>query len=263
MKVPPLEPCVPPSWARGGHAQTLWGHVLPSHAFREASERIEITLADGDRLVTRLVRGTSNHVVYIFHGLGGDIRAGYMSRTAQVVRNQGHTAWLVNHRGCGEGESLATRPYHSGRGEDLSAVIALGREKFPLHRHVAIGFSLSGNALLCLLTGLRGEVWPDAAIAVNAPIDLEACARALRTGFNRLYDFNFVRSLEKLLRRRFNRGDLPEIGSRKLTRAPRLGLGMTLMEFDDYYTAPAAGFENNFDYYKSCSTHSHPAAGAV
>jgi predicted alpha/beta-fold hydrolase len=32
---------------------------------------------------------------------------------------------------------------------------------------------------------------------------------------------------------------------------------MTFMEFDDYYTAPAAGFENNFDYYKSCSTHSH------
>src|SRR5579872_1060681 len=102
-----------------------------------------------------------------------------MHRTAILALKRGYMVYAFNHRGCGLGAGLARHPYHSGRAEDLSAAIAFGRSQHPRARHVAIGFSLSANALLLLLGGERGKTLPDQAIAVNAPLDLETCSRSL------------------------------------------------------------------------------------
>ena len=150
-----LEPCIPPAWANSGHAQTILGHLLPSPKLENKGRRISIDLPDGDRLIGFAHHGTSNTCVYIFHGLAGSVDSSYIHRTALIARAQGHSVIIANHRGCGEGAGLARQPYHSGRGEDLAAVIAYGRKLFPRHRHVAIGFSLSGNALLLLVSRCR------------------------------------------------------------------------------------------------------------
>ena len=170
MISPILEPCIPPSWARGGHAQTLLGHFLPDRLLTHKGERVELACSDGDRLVAFVTEGISDTVVYLFHGLAGSTDSGYIHRTARVALRQGHTVMMMNHRGCGEGVGLARYPHHSGRAEDLSSAIEFGRGRFKNRRHLAIGFSLSGNALLLLLTGNRGIVKPDLAISVNAPI---------------------------------------------------------------------------------------------
>src|SRR5262249_33888601 len=140
-----LEPCLPPIWAPNGHAQTILGHLLPSPKLTEHGENIEIALPDGDRLVGSLLSGKSSVVVYLFHGLAGSIDSSYMHRTAIVARAQGHSVLMINHRGCGSGRGFAVAPYHSGRGEDLSAAVEYGRKRFPQHQHLAIGFSLSAN----------------------------------------------------------------------------------------------------------------------
>lgn len=233
-----LEPCIPPRWAKGGHTQTLWGHLLPSARLSEPGEGVEIPLPDGDRLTARFHEGRTNHVIYFFHGLGGDANADYMQRSARIALNQGHSVFRVNHRGCGEGKGLAQLPYHSGRAEDLSEAIRLGRKRFPDRHHVAVGFSLSGNALLLLLSGERGEVKPDAALAVNAPIALEKTALSMKQGFNRLYDQRFV------IRCKLQAGE----------PASRVPWRCTLYDFDEAYTAPRSGFLNRNDYYTRCST---------
>lgn len=238
-----LEPCLPPAWAPSGHAQTILGHLLPSPRLRSKGRRIEIPVSDGDRLVGFVQEGTSNTVVYIFHGLAGSTDSTYIHRTSILASRLGHTVVLINHRGCGEGIGYASRPYHSGRGEDLAASIAYGRSLFPRHRHVAIGFSMSGNALLLLLSGKRGDTQPDAAISVNAPIHLENAARLLKQGFNRIYDIKFYLQC----RRDALQSDL----SYRL-KIPWLS---SLHNFDNFYTAPAAGFADREDYYNSCSTH--------
>src|SRR5262249_44632192 len=156
VRFPPIEPCVAPRWARGGHAQTIWGHVLPSKTASVSSERIEIAVSDGDRLVARYHApalcsrsgSRSGVLVSVFHGLSGDIDLDYMRRTTALALARGHAVLCVNHRGCGEGAELARRPYHSGRAEDLAAAIAWGRARHPDFRHGAVGFSLSANALL-------------------------------------------------------------------------------------------------------------------
>jgi len=118
--------CTAPWWANGAHAQTLFGHLLPSRGERMASRRgvaaREIALEDGDRLRVYELAGTSGVRVHLFHGLSGDVDSDYMRRTASVLGARGHSVWAVNHRGCGSGRGLAARPYplrqqrrHAGR----------------------------------------------------------------------------------------------------------------------------------------------------
>lgn len=238
-----------PRWARGGHAQTLLGHFLPSPALAEPGQRLEINLPQGDKLVARAIRGTTSTSVYLFHGLGGFSHSTYMQRTARLARRLGHTVYMLNHRGCGEGEKLAREPYHSGRAEDLSALIARGREINPGHFHLAIGFSLSGNALLLLAAGNRASVLPDAAIAVNAPINLDRTSQLLSSGWNRIYDVEFMREMRRSIR---SRAHLEESLAR--LHVPLLS---TLREFDEIYTAPFGGFRDRNHYYRDCSAKPH------
>ena len=241
----PLIPCTPPFWAKTGHAQTILGHFLPSPKITERDESISILLPDGDTLVAHHFPGTSGTVVYLFHGLGGESHGTYMQRTALLARSLGHSVIMANHRGCGAGRGLARQPYHSGRAEDLSAVIAEGRKLYPRAVHLAIGFSLSANALLLLAAGHRGEVLPDAAIAVNAPINLGRASDLLLQGLNRVYDYNFM-------------GDMREaVASRAAAGYPVPTLNLpwysNLQDFDRVYTAPAGGFDSRQDYYEKCS----------
>ncbi|MCB0404689.1 MAG: alpha/beta fold hydrolase [Bdellovibrionales bacterium] len=243
--VPLQRSLYPPRWARGGHAQTIIGHLWPSPALHETGERWEIPLRDGDKLVAVAHRANPKFVVCLFHGLGGNAEADYMRRTTQTCLDRGVSVVRVNHRGCGEGEGLATRPYHSGSGEDVTSALEFTRTQFPNAFVVAIGFSLSGNALLLSLAGIRGRPVADAAIAVNAPIDLADASLLMGRGLNRVYDFRFVRLCRESVHSRVRAG--------RLASAPELGIWSTLKEFDELYTAPAGGFENRESYYRTCS----------
>lgn len=245
MKRLNLAPCEPPVWARGGHRQTILGHLLPSPRLASKGERVILSHADGDRAVAYVLRGTSKTVVYLFHGLTGSVDSAYIQRMARIARKHDHTVIMMNHRGCGEGAGLARHPYHSGRAEDLSTAIKWGREQFPKARHVAIGYSLSANALLLLMGGGRGDVQPDAAIAVNGPIDLASCSRTLHVGLNRIYDLKFVAECQRELKQR----RLTE----KERRDYRVPPWSTLYHFDSVYTAPAGGFQSREHYYETCS----------
>jgi predicted alpha/beta-fold hydrolase len=249
-----LLPCRPPWWARGGHAQTLLGHFLHSEAAALPWERLSLVLADGDTLKIRLARGSSGRVVYLFHGLGGHADRDYMQRAAARFHRLGDTVIAVNHRGAGEGRGLARRPYHSGAIEDAAAVFDMGRRYFPLARHLAIGYSLSANILLLLLgkdaDGALAK--PDAALAVNPPVDLNACSLRMGKGLNRMYDLRFLRLLREEVDARWKAGLLQE-----RLRIPAFA---TLRDFDDLYTAPAGGFRDRSDYYERCSSGPHLAS---
>jgi uncharacterized protein len=255
MKAPrklDLAPCSPPWWASTGHAQTILGHLLPSKVSVSLraldGKRLEISLPDGDRLVARVIEGKSDTVLYLFHGLTGSIEADYMQRTAALGVELGYTVYLVNHRGCGEGHGLARNPYHSGRAEDLSEVIRVGKAKNPAKKHIAVGFSLSANALLLLLSGRRGTTLPDAAIAVNAPIHLENCSIELGRGLNKIYDIRFSTACKL---------NILSMKKKGLVEKERYKLNWlsNLRDFDSVYTAPAGGFSSREDYYSTCSTH--------
>ena len=236
--------CVPPLWARGPHLQTIAANFLPAPP-PLPWERLRLELDDGDALALRLLRGTSGVAVHLFHGLGGSADGHYLVRAAARFRAAGHSVLAVNHRGAGEGAGWARRSYHSGSVQDLSAALKRGRALFPGQLQVAVGFSISANMLLLLL-GRGGTDLPDRAIAVNPPVDLEACSLRLGRGFNRVYDRYFIRKLKRevLLR----------------PGAEPLGPSSTLRAFDASYTAVQAGFPSRDAYYAQCSSGPHLGA---
>ena len=248
LKRPALA-CEPPFWARGPHLQTLAGKFLPTPALELPWQRIRLFLADGDTLTLRLLEGHSGVVVHLFHGLAGSVEGLYMQRAAARCQAQGHTVLAVNHRGAGEGEGLARGAYHSGSTADMAAALAFGRQRFPAHLQVAVGFSISANILLLLLGRDRALGVPDRAIAVNPPADLEACSVRLTQGLNRLYDQYFVHRLRREVAAR-NDGQV-------LAATP------TLRSFDAVYTAAMAGFASRDAYYAQCSCGPHLAGIAV
>ena len=258
MVCPYTIPCEPPVWAAGGHGQTIWGHMLPTRAPRLTRSadflRQEIDTDDGERLVVRAAEGTSGVRVYLFHGLSGDADADYMRRAAAALRREGHGVWGVNHRGCGEGEGLAFRPYHSGSWFDLAAVVRAGRRDAPELLHVVVGFSLSGNAGL-LLAAREDEGCPDRLLAINPPIDLAGSSALIHRGWNRLYERRFLWRLRRAIHRRVRLG--------KTKHAYRIPLGTSLGELDDLFTAPECGFENGADYHAKCSSGPHLARVAI
>lgn len=253
MELPRPQACVPPRWARGGHPQTVFGHLLPSGGDPwEASSTHEIELPDGDRLVARLVRPPaqtrieSEWLALLFHGLGGSSEADYIRRTATLCAARGYSVLAVNHRGCGAGEGLARGTYHSGRSDDVAACLAWADRETPHAKRVVIGFSLSGNATLLALAS-QTQPLPDAAIAVNPPIDLAAASRLISAGFNRAYEMRFVHHCRQGIRSRSAAG--------WLENPPSIPLRASLRDVDELVTAPLGGFRDADDYYARCSTH--------
>lgn len=248
---PPPLPCRPPWWATSGHLQTILGNYLPGESPAFSSEPIRIALPDGDQLAGRHYPGEAKVLTLVFHGLGGDDQAHYVRRTVALARRLGHHVWTLNHRGCGDGRSLAKKPYHSGSGDDLGAVFAAARARHPSLRQLAVAYSLSANALLLNLGGgLRKPAHqPDAAIAVNPPVDLAACSHTIHRGLSRLYELRFIRRCRMAIQQRVDDGLVAD-------HYPTSAL-MSLREFDDAYTTKASGFQDADDYYTQCSAQPH------
>jgi hypothetical protein len=225
-------------------AAHLWPTRAPALSRHPAAERREIALTDGDRLVVHALAGTSGVRVHLFHGLSGDADSDYVRRAARALQARGHSVWAANHRGCGAGRGLAAKPYHSGSSADLAAVLAASHSEAPALTHVALGFSLSGNALL-LLAAERRAPWLAGLIAVNPPIDLARAARDVHRGPCRLYELRFLLRLRRAVRERERDG--------LARRRHRIPLFASLRTFDELYTAPEGGFESADDYYARCS----------
>ena len=254
-------PCSAPLWARGGHRQTLFGYGMsapgePLEPLPDGSiVRVEVDVSGGDRIALMdaapLSSGRFDGVaVHLMHGLTGSTDSNYIRMVAAVLRREGARIVGFNHRGQGPGAGLAKGLYHSGSFRDLWAAVGAGRGRHPELLHLSVGFSLSANTALLGITEKGDELdqksLPDAVLAVNPPVDLRACAIAIETGMNRVYDRNFVRGLREALGARQSRGWLPQ--------SIVIPKGASVRGADEAMTAPLAGYRNADEYYADCSS---------
>lgn len=242
-QIPPFQPA---PWCLNGHFHTI-GRSLLSTSAKPPHRRIEIPTPDDDFLELDLCEGgrqsDGRPVVALFHGLEGSTDRFYMTEMMNLIYQKGWTAIGVNFRGCGSRLNRRRRFYHSGETADYATVFEwIGRE-YPGRPLGAVGFSLGGNALLKSM-GEQAERHPvDAAVAVSVPYDLALGARVISEGFNRVYEYRFLRTLrKKLAEKRRVYPDLPTFS------------GSTLYEFDDQVTSRVHGFRDADHYYESCSS---------
>jgi predicted alpha/beta-fold hydrolase len=247
---------IPHLLLRGGHAQTLAGILVRSGDFVETATRREVLLDDGDRIVLHddcpADWTAGGPTALLIHGLAGCHASPYMQRIARKLNARGVRSCRMDLRGCGAGLELARFPYHSGRSEDAAAALRAIGEVCPGSPTDLVGFSLGGNITLKLLGEAPSDLPPNLrrAMAVCPPVDLLECVTAIARGVNRLYDRYFTRLLMEQVATRRQR--LPE--TVVPPQWPDHTARNSILDFDERFTAPVAGFGTAANYYRLCSS---------
>jgi predicted alpha/beta-fold hydrolase len=245
------DPFVPRRWLRGGHAQTLAGHFLPRRNLLPPPERRLFTVEEGVQVRCEChwqrERGKAITAV-IVHGLEGSSDSNYVVGTGSKAWAAGMNVVRMNVRNCGGTEQLAPTLYHSGISGDVGAVVNELISEDQLSRVAIAGFSMGGNMVL-KLAGEWGTSAPrevKAFAAVCPGMDLAASAAELHRWSNRIYEWRFLVSLWRSVRRKARL--FPEAFRRPSCRALR-----SIRDFDDEVTARYCGFSGAEDYYRRAS----------
>jgi predicted alpha/beta-fold hydrolase len=228
---------------------TMWGKFFRRQELK--GQRIEqIPTADGDELT--VVSASVNQaapILLILHGLEGGVRSHYLGGIWSAALQRGWQPTLLLFRTCDGRVNSARRTYHSGETTDLDLVVRRLIQDDPKRAIGLVGVSLGGNVMLKWL-GEKSRTTPAqvrAAVAVSTPYDLARSSRAIDSGFARLYQWNFMRSLKR--KARLKLAQLPDI-----CPPERIESATTMWEFDDRFTAPLHGFRDAADYYAQCSS---------
>ncbi len=238
-----------PWWLPGGHLQTLYSALLAPLPKVDFQRSIWDT-PDGDIVAVDQVVGPEHApCVVLFHGLEGGSRSHYArSLMAAAVRRE----WrgMVPHfRGCGGVANRLPRAYHSGDTMEIEWVLQRARSLANGAPLMAVGVSLGGNALL-KWAGERGKNAREivtALVAVSVPYELAATGDHLARRLNRIYTWNFLRTLKANSRAKFKQ--FPN-----LFDAAAMERARNMREFDDAVTAPLHGFKNVDDYWTRASS---------
>jgi predicted alpha/beta-fold hydrolase len=242
---------VPHRGLSGGHVQTIAGNYFPRPVFRLAavSETVEVDPADGSRVLCHChwqeePERAARLTVVLVHGLEGSSDSRYIQGIAARAWASGWNVVRMNMRTCGGTETLTPTLYHSGLSGDVGVVVRHYAERFGLERVALAGYSMGGNLVLKLAGEWGGKRGPLCAVAAVCPaIDLATGSDALHEGFNRLYEWNFLRGLLARYKRKAKL--FPGIyASRK-----SIGPVRSIREFDDKIVARYWGFRDADDYY--------------
>lgn len=248
------KPFKPHALFASGHAQTIVSHLRPRRFDTRVLQRDEtrfFDVAEGVRLLARCrwQNPRTNHpTILLSHGLEGSSDSHYMIGTAAKAYAAGFNVVRLNLRNCGNTEHLTETLYNSGLSADIAAVARELIEREKLTSIFLAGFSLSGNIVL-KFAGEQSEHMPPeirGICAVSPSIDLSACADAIEVGANRIYQYRFMRSLRRRLRRKQKL--YPQLYDTRNIHALR-----TLRSFDERYTAPDGGYSGAADYYARAS----------
>lgn len=184
----------------------------------------------------------------VFHGLEGSLYSPYAHGMINAAKQHGWLGVVMHFRGCSGVPNRLDRIYHSGETDDADYFLHWLNERYGKMPTAAVGYSLGGNMLACLLAR-QGAASPlNAAAIVSAPFMLEHCCYHMETGFSRFYQ----RYLLNLLKANASRKLRAYPGSLPIDLA-QLRKIKQIREFDDLITARIHGFKDAIDYYRQCS----------
>jgi predicted alpha/beta-fold hydrolase len=240
----------PPRYLRHHDIQT----ILPSIARRArkpSSEILPLQLDDGDILITRLRTNRASRLAIVSHGLEGSFDRAYITGMSDALTSFGWDVLTWNMRGCGGTPNKLVTWYHSGKSDDLRAVVRYA-QTLSYSEISLIGFSVGGNITLKYL-GEEGRALARSitkAVAISVPTDLQGSAEKLAKGENAVY----MRYLLHPLRRRMREKSARFPGIFDISGLDRI---KTFREFDARFTAPFHGFSSVEEYWDRSSSRNY------
>jgi predicted alpha/beta-fold hydrolase len=155
----------------------------------------------------------------------------------------------MNMRSCGGSDAMAPTIYHSGRSEDVAAVVEALLEQ-GIERIALVGYSMGANLVLKYAgEGCAPQV--RAVVGVSPLMDLAASSAALHEPQNRVYEWRFLHAMKARLRAKALLfpalyGILEQEGVYRRMR--------TMRDFDGEIVARFGGFRDADDYYQSVAS---------
>ncbi|QKJ85335.1 hypothetical protein PMPD1_0355 [Paramixta manurensis] len=236
---------------RNPHLQTLLPRLFRRHITLQPHwQRLDLPDGDFVDLAWSEDPALAQHKprAVLFHGLEGSFHSPYAHGLLQAWKARGWLGVVMHFRGCSGEPNRMERIYHSGETEDAAFFLRWLHTCWGKVPTAAVGVSLGGNMLACLM-GKQGEdCLLDAGVIVSAPLMLEPCSAKLEQGFSRVYQRYLLNQLKLNARRKLHAwpGTLP-------IDLERLNALKKLRDFDDVITARAHGFVNADDYYRRAS----------
>lgn len=192
-------------------------------------------------------RASPRECVVIVHGLGGDTASRYVQLAALAAARAGLSSVRLGLRGANlDGADV----YHAGLTDDLRALLA-SEHLAAFERITLIGYSMGGHIVLRYATEAGRDPRVQSVAAVCAPLDLDACVRAIQRRDRRPYQFHVLRALNAHYR---------EVELRAIERGRRLAYttrqvehATTIREWDELVICPRYGFADPAAYYEAMS----------
>lgn len=230
------------------HINTIYRHLFYKTEINYERERI--LTSDNDFLDLDISSVNSEKLIIAVHGLEGSSNSNYIHSLIHNSNKNKHDVIAINLRGCSGEANNKLSSYHSGRTEDLWDVVQYINRKYSYKEINIVGYSLGGNLTLKFMGEFAKELPVNlkCAVAVSTPCDLKGSALKLSKGFNKIYQFRFLKSLRKKSKEKFLQFPNNNLNEQKILNSK------TFKEFDNYFTAPANGFKNAEDYWKKSSS---------
>lgn len=230
------------------HFNTVFRTFFSRIKINYSRERLE--LEDGDFMDLDITSVKSDTVIIALHGLEGSSESTYILALSKVLNKADVDVVAVNLRGCSGEHNRVLASYHSGKTEDLGAIINHIDKKYDYKNIILVGYSLGGNITLKYLGEQGANLHPkiNCAIAVSVPCDLTGSSNALMQKGNMAYMHRFLKSLKEKAahkKEQFPKEDLDIEG---------LLAAKNFKDFDNLFTAPVNGFKDAQDYWTQNSS---------
>lgn len=234
----------PPLFYRNPHISTIYTGVVKK-VMPPAYQRVKCELSDGDFLNIDFVIKDSRRAVILSHGLEGNSRRTYINSSANYFLEKDFSVFAWNNRSCGGEMNRLQKLYHQGAVYDLDEVIRFVLNK-GFQEVFLMGFSMGGGQIMNYFGTMPVDTRIKAGVAVSTLIQLRYSTEKFKKGINRIYMFDFKKSIVRKLQEKASQ--FPDF-----LNGDKISSITTFDEIDDYFTAPLHGYINRFDYYRRAS----------
>jgi predicted alpha/beta-fold hydrolase len=243
---------IPPRLCRSSHLQTI-APTLLRRSPQPPYKRFRLELSDGDFIDYDVLEPVGDQATkctttaIISHGLEGSSSSKYVSGFTRTLSQHGVRCVAWNFRGCSGTLNRLLPWYHSGKSDDLAAVVNEVLRRYPQTEIHLVGISVGGNITLKYLGELGSQAPVARAVTISVPVDLAASAEVLARPEHRIYMRWFLRTLRERV-------------ADKTVQFPReislegFDAIKTFYDFDTRYTAPLHGYQTAHEYWNASSS---------
>ncbi|MEN8125587.1 MAG: alpha/beta fold hydrolase [Bacteroidota bacterium] len=230
------------------HFNTVYRTLFDQIEINFKRKRLETN--DGDFLDLDFSISNSNKIAIVIHGLEGSSSSSYIKSVTRVLNLNKIDVVAINLRGCSGESNRLISSYHSGKTDDLAAVISYIDKQYNYDDYFIVGFSLGGNLILKYLgeNGYEIPVKIRSAVTISVPCDLKGSSETLSKFWNFIYIQRFIRSLKQKTFVKLQQFPNSFLIKEEIEKVK------SLYDFDNLYTAPAHGFKDAYDYWEKNSS---------